>query len=78
MKPKSRFKGKTVFIKTFSDEFAFRVTVLSVFSDLGIKFYKLKSDDGTIFNVPVDSVNYISEVKKAKVLPFKRKLKLLK
>ena len=75
---KSRWAKDWVHIKFFGEEDFLKVKILSRFKDLGVNWIKLQRDDGYIFNIPVDSLVGIWENKKAKVIPYSVKLKVVK
>lgn len=75
---KSRFKGEWLWILQYGDEAPTKYRVLSTFQELGINFYRMVTECNHIVNIPADSIQNIGELKKAKVLNYKKKLRLLK
>lgn len=75
---KSRFLNEWIFIKCFGEDSFTKYKILKTFKEMGSKFYSVQTEGGEVFNIPCDAVQVIGETKKAKVIPFKRKIKLVK
>lgn len=74
---RSKYMRQTVFIQRASDNEPFEGKVMSVFKELGTWFYRIETAQG-IVDIPTDIVSGIFHKKKAKVLKFRTKLKLVK
>ena len=73
----SRWKNQWVELKQFGDETFLKCKILSTFKEFGNVWYRVESESGYLFNIPVDSVLIIGESKKARVIPIRRKIKLV-